>query len=225
LDEFFFLADDSEANWEHTVSWIDCISGKRARGLFLRGNPTDAGPRPEPRSRNLTLPFMPPISLVNNLTLQALNRAYFNLKKWRAGRRISHYESFFYPLDNLLEWNRIYGPKGFFQYQSVVPREVGRDAIQAMLGEINGSGDGSLLAVLKTFGDRQSVGMLSFPRPGATLALDFPNKGGVDAETLQSAGRHRARSRRTNLSRQRRAHAARAIRGRLPTPSRISAIP
>jgi FAD/FMN-containing dehydrogenase len=112
--------------------------------------------------------------------------AYFNLKKWQAGRSLAHYESFFYPLDNLMEWNRVYGPKGFFQYQSVVPRAVGRDAVQAMLGEIASSGEGSFLAVLKTFGSRQSVGMMSFPQPGVTLALDFPNKGD---RTLKLFGR------------------------------------
>jgi FAD/FMN-containing dehydrogenase len=103
--------------------------------------------------------------------------AYYYLKKGQAGRAITHYEQFFYPLDNLLEWNRMYGPKGFFQYQCVVPREVGREAIQVMLKEIARSGDGSFLAVLKTFGNRQPVGMLSFPQPGVTLALDFPNHG------------------------------------------------
>jgi FAD/FMN-containing dehydrogenase len=176
LDEFFQLADESEADWQHTVSWIDCIS-TGGRGLFMRGNPTDPGDRPEPKGRKLTMPIVPPVSLVNPLTLRAFNMTYFNLKKWQAGRAIAHYESFFYPLDNLLEWNRIYGPKGFYQYQSVVPREVGQEATQAMLGEIARSGEGSFLAVLKTFGDRQPVGMLSFPRPGVTLALDFPNKG------------------------------------------------
>jgi FAD/FMN-containing dehydrogenase len=177
LDEFFRLTDDSEADWEHTVSWIDCISGGGGRGLFMRGNPTDAGNRPEPEGRKLTMPLVPPISLVNRLSLRPFNMVYFNLKKWQAGRAITHYEPFFYPLDNLLEWNRMYGPKGFFQYQSVVPREVGQDAVQAMLGEIARSGDGSFLAVLKTFGNHQPVGMMSFPQPGVTLALDFPNKG------------------------------------------------
>ncbi|OGR00818.1 MAG: FAD-linked oxidase [Deltaproteobacteria bacterium RIFOXYD12_FULL_55_16] len=177
LDEFFHLADDSEADWEHTVSWVDCISGGGGRGLFMRGNPSEVGPRLEPKGRELTMPFVPPVSLVNRLSLCLFNLAYFNLKKWQAGRSIVHYEPFFYPLDNLLEWNRMYGPKGFFQYQCVVPPEVGREAIQAMLGEIVRSGDGSFLAVLKTFGNRESVGMLSFPRPGVTLALDFPNKG------------------------------------------------
>lgn len=177
LNEFFQLADNSEAEWEHTVSWIDCVSGGGGRGLFMRGNPTDIGKQPQPKTRKLTVPVVPPFSLVNRLSLRPFNVAYYNLKKWQAGRSIAHYEPFFYPLDNLLEWNRMYGPKGFFQYQSVVPREVGQVAVQAMLREIARSGDGSFLAVLKTFGNRQPVGMLSFPRPGVTLALDFPNHG------------------------------------------------
>jgi len=183
LDVFFRLSDGSQADWEHTVSWIDCISGGGGRGLFMRGNPCEeAGPRPEPKSRKLAMPFVPPVSLVNSLSLRAFNMAYFNVKKRQAAKSIVHYEPFFYPLDNLLEWNRMYGPKGFFQYQSVVPREAGRDAVQAMLGEIARAGSGSFLAVLKTFGNRQAVGMMSFPRPGVTLALDFPNQG---ARTLK----------------------------------------
>ena len=176
LEEFFQLADDSEPCWEHTVSWIDCIKGG-GRGLFIRGNPSDAPDGPTPRSRRLTMPLVPPVSLVNRLSLRPLNIAYYNLKKWRAPQAIEHYEPFFYPLDNLQEWNRMYGPRGFFQYQSVVPREVGRDAVQAMLTEIARSRDGSFLAVLKTFGNQQSLGMMSFPQPGVTLALDFPNCG------------------------------------------------
>ena len=177
LDEFFQLADASEAHWEHTVSWIDCISGGGGRGVFMRGNPIVTAPRPLPTAQQRTMSLVPPVSLVNRLSLRPFNMAYYHLKKWRAGRAITHYEAFFYPLDNLLEWNRMYGPRGFFQYQSVVPRAVGRDAIQAMLREIARSGDGSFLAVLKTFGNRQPVGMLSFAQPGVTLALDFPNHG------------------------------------------------
>ena len=177
LKEFFQLADDSEASWEHTVSWIDCITGGGGRGLFMRGNPVDIGLRSEPRNRERTMPFVPPVSLVNQLSLRAFNAAYFNLKKWQTANSISHYKPFFYPLDNLHEWNRMYGPKGFYQYQSVVPRDVGSDAIQAMLKEIARFGNGSFLAVLKTFGNIESLGLLSFPRPGVTLALDFPNMG------------------------------------------------
>lgn len=176
LAEFFQLADESEAQWEHTVSWIDCMSTK-GRGLFMRGNPICVDEHPPTEGRKLTMPLVPPVSLVNRLSLRPFNVAYFHIKKWTAGKAITHYEPFFYPLDNLLEWNRMYGPKGFFQYQSVVPRTAGKDAVQAMLIEIARSGNGSFLAVLKTFGNRQAPGMLSFPQPGVTLALDFPNAG------------------------------------------------
>jgi FAD/FMN-containing dehydrogenase len=192
LNEFFQLADASEASWEHTVSWIDCLSGhdpgqggsggkqQRARGLFMRANPANAesaGQRQPPGNRQRTMPLVPPLSLVNRLTLRPFNTAYYHLKKAQRGHAVVHYEPFFYPLDNLLEWNRIYGPRGFFQYQCVVPPNVGQDAVQAMLNEIARSGEGSFLAVLKTFGKRQPPGMLSFPMPGVTLALDFPHHG------------------------------------------------
>ena len=177
LDDFFQLADDSETDWEHTVSWIDCVSGGGGRGLFMRGNHSAASSGPIPSGRSKKIPVEPPISLVNGLSLRAFNILYYKLGQWQAGASLSHYEPFFYPLDNILEWNRMYGPKGFFQYQCAIPRDVGQNAIQSLLKEISRSGSGSFLAVIKTFGDREPVGMLSFPRPGVTLALDFPNKG------------------------------------------------
>jgi FAD/FMN-containing dehydrogenase len=177
LDEFFVLADDSEANWEHTVSWIDCLGGHAGRGVFMRANPVDVGERAPPKSRARRMPFTPPVSLVNGLSLNMFNTAYYQSKRWGAGRALAHYEPFSYPLDDLQDWNRMYGPKGFYQYQSVVPRAVGLEATRTMLQEIARSGEGSFLAVLKTFGDQAAPGMLSFPRPGVTLALDFPNRG------------------------------------------------
>lgn len=176
LDEFFELADSSEACWEHTVSWIDCLAGEHTRGIFLRANPSAATSGPSPRAGSRRMPVTPPISLVNRATLRPFNAAYFHFQRRKAGRAIAHYEPFSYPLDGLLEWNRMYGPKGFYQYQSVVPRAAGLDATREMLREIARSGEGSFLAVLKTFGDRTGPGMLSFPRPGVTLALDFPNR-------------------------------------------------
>ena len=143
----------------------------------MRGNPTGLNDLIFPKKKKRTMPFAPPISMVNNWTLRPINSVYFNVKRFRAGREIVHYEPFFYPLDNLLEWNRLYGPRGFYQYQSVVPREAGSDAVAAMLEAITISGEGSFLAVLKTFGKPQSVGMMSFPESGVTLALDFPNRG------------------------------------------------
>ena len=143
------------------------------------------------------MPLVPPVSLVNRLSLRPLNTAYINLGKRRSGSSVMHYHSFLYPLDNLLEWNRMYGPRGFFQYQCLVPRVGGQEAVRAMLTEIARLGDGSLLAVLKTFGNRQPVGMMSFPQPGVTLAMDFPNQGSrtlglferMDAVVREARGR------------------------------------
>lgn len=177
LDEFLRLADDAESQWEHTVSWVDCLSGDKPRGLFMCGNHTEALSDRVPLNRKLRIPASPPVSLVNRFTLRPFNSAYFHLKKRRAGRGVHHFESFFYPLDNMHDWNRMYGPRGFYQYQSVIPRDAGKDAVQAMLNAITRSGEGSFLAVLKTFGQRLPPGMLSFAQPGITLALDFPNKG------------------------------------------------
>lgn len=176
LSEFFDLADSSEKDWEHTVSWIDCMSNK-GQGIFMRANPNKNLKEVPKIKAEKKMPFVPPISLVNSLTLRPFNFAYRNFQKYKAGFGIAHYEPFFYPLDKLLEWNRMYGPKGFYQYQSVIPRNAGQDATQAMLKEIEKSGEGSFLAVLKTFGNKESIGMLSFPKPGVTLALDFPNHG------------------------------------------------
>jgi len=179
LGEFFGLADASEAGWEYTVSWIDCLS-RKGRGIFMRANPAQSD-APEPAPRQRSMPFTPPVSAVNKLSLRLFNAAYFRAHQWRAGRGQAHYQGFFYPLDNLLEWNRMYGPRGFYQYQCVVPRAGGEQAVGAMLDAIRRDGNGSFLAVLKTFGERSAPGMLSFARPGVTLALDFPNRRGTEA--------------------------------------------
>ncbi|MFI4998788.1 MAG: FAD-dependent oxidoreductase [Reyranellales bacterium] len=175
LDRFFTLSEESEAAWEHTVSWIDCASPGDLRGLFMRANPAAQKDGPPWRERRRTMPVTPPVSLVNPLTLRPFNALYFALNKRRAGRRIVHYEPFLYPLDSVLEWNRMYGPRGFFQYQSVVPGVAAGPATQEMLDAIARSGEGSFLAVLKTFGERKPAGLMSFPQAGVTLALDFRN--------------------------------------------------
>jgi FAD/FMN-containing dehydrogenase len=197
LDGFFALADGSEGDWEYTVSWVDCLAGGRGRGIFMRGRHATERGRPEPAASARSMPFVPPVSLVNPLSLRLFNLAYYQSGRLKAGRSMAHYRPFFYPLDNLADWNRMYGPRGFYQYQSVVPRGTGRDAVGAMLTEIARSGEGSFLAVLKTFGEATPVGMLSFPMPGVTLALDFPNRGPrtlalferLDAIVLEAGGR------------------------------------
>jgi FAD/FMN-containing dehydrogenase len=184
LATFFDLADAAEADWEHTVSWIDCVAGN-GRGIFMRANHSDAQQAAPKSSRQLRMPFVPPVSLVNTLTLKPFNQLYYQLKK-KQTTNLQYYENFFHPLDHLLEWNRMYGPRGFFQYQCVLPRAQGREGVQAMLKQISNAGEGSFLAVLKTFGERSSVGMLSFAQPGVTLALDFTNQGDKTHKLLAS---------------------------------------
>jgi FAD/FMN-containing dehydrogenase len=87
------------------------------------------------------------------------------------------YDPFFYPLDSIGNWNRMYGKGGFVQHQCVVPHAAAPEAMKKILLRISASGEGSFLAVLKAFGNAPSPGMMSFPRPGITLALDFPVKG------------------------------------------------
>lgn len=176
LEAFFALADASEADWEHTVAWIDCIAGGQGRGIFSRGNHAP-GPARKEKEMALRVPCVPPMSVVNGLTLKAFNTLYYAVKRLRSGRTLVHHEAFLYPLDNIHDWNRLYGPRGFYQYQCVIPRRDAAQAVRDMLDEIGRTGQGSFLAVLKTFGERESSGLLGFPRPGVTLAMDFPNRG------------------------------------------------
>lgn len=185
LAAFFQLSEDSEAAWEHVVAWIDCTSmdskrGRDVRGLLLRARPTDST-GPIWRERRRRLPLTPPLSLVNTLSLRPFNALYSALGRRRTGVRIVPGEPFLFPLDSLLEWNRLYGPRGFYQYQSVVPPAARLDATREMLEAIAASGEGSFLAVLKTFSERRPVGLMSFPQPGVTLALDFRNTPALSA--------------------------------------------
>ena len=181
LDEFFTLNSKAEAGHEYAVAWIDCMA-RKPRGVLMAGDHANES-MAEPRGQK-TVPFTPPISLINNASLRAFNAAYYG-KPWSGGwpaAQTVHYQPYFYPLDAIGHWNRIYGPRGFYQYQSVVPQAAAREATGEMLAAIAESGQGSFLAVLKTLGEQSSPGMLSFPMAGTTLALDFPNRG---APTLQ----------------------------------------
>ena len=180
LDGFFRLSEHSN-DYEYTVAWIDCASKGRAlgRGLFTRANHAPAFPdtRPHAPARHLKVPLVPPVSFINPLSLRAFNSLYFHRQRVPVMHATTHYEPYFYPLDGLGDWNRIYGPRGFMQYQCVVPHAQARACMTELLTAIASAGGGSFLAVLKQFGDVASPGMLSFPRPGTTLALDFPNHG------------------------------------------------
>ena len=177
LDAFFELADHSAQVWENTVSWIDCLSGEEPNGIFMRANPA-VDQRGTPTAQVAkSVPFTPPISLINRLSLRAFNALYLHLGRRNAGSKRLDITSFHHPLDALEFWNRIYGPRGFYQYQCVIPNANRAQAIKALLRQIKWSGQGSFLVVLKTSGAHASMGMMSFPTEGVTLALDFPNCG------------------------------------------------
>lgn len=179
LEEFWVLNREAEASWPYTVAWIDCLAkGKaRGRGILLSGQHAAAQTDlPAFKTGKKRVPFDPPLSLVNRLSLRAFNTLYYRQPVKPQGG-LTHYVPYFYPLDAIQDWNRIYGRKGFYQYQCVIPPEQAEGAIAALLETIARHGEGSFLAVLKTFGSKPSLGMLSFPRPGTTLAVDFPNRG------------------------------------------------
>jgi FAD/FMN-containing dehydrogenase len=180
VGEFFALCAEVEPTSEYTVAWVDCMGrGKRlGRGILQHANHAlEQAPERTGSARNMAVPFPLPVSLVNGLSLRIFNALLYR-KQLRARKETSEYfQSFFFPLDRILHWNRLYGPKGFYQYQCVVPTPDAQDATAELLDTIARSGMGSFLAVLKRFGSVGSPGLLSFPREGVTLALDFPNKG------------------------------------------------
>lgn len=186
LDAFFQLADRSALAWENTVAWIDCLSGAAVRGLFMRANSaTDQRGIPAP-VRAKSVPLTPPISAINGLSLRAFNALYLYNGQRTAGTKRVDSTRFHHPLDAVGGWNKIYGPKGFYQYQCVIPPAHRHAAIQALLDKIKQAGQGSFLVVLKTFGARPPRGMMSFPQEGVTLALDFPNRGAVTLQLLDA---------------------------------------
>lgn len=186
LSEFFALSDESDDEFEYTAGWIDCLGrgGNLGRGLLTRANhgDPDNGQLSQVPRRRLSVPERPSVRLVNRWSIYLFNTFYFAAHSISRKHRRRHYSSFLYPLDGIRHWNRIYGRRGFMQYQCVIPRQDAADAIAELLLRISSARTGSFLSVIKMFGDKASPGVLSFPKPGATLALDFPNQG---ASTLR----------------------------------------
>jgi hypothetical protein len=118
-----------------------------------------------------------PSGLLNAFTLRAFNAVYYRSQLANRRRTTVPYAPFFFPLDNVADWGRLYGPRGFVQYQCVVPEEAGGGAVRLLIDRISRSGEPASLAVLKRFGRMPAPGMLSFPRPGLTLAVDFAMRG------------------------------------------------
>jgi decaprenylphospho-beta-D-ribofuranose 2-oxidase len=176
LDTFLERLGPSEWEYPHAVGWIDAVTRGRGmgRGILELGRPVPGGVR-EPWGASVDIPFDLPSGTLNPVTVRAFNSAYFH-RVPRAGRtRLIHVSRFLFPLDAVRNWNRVYGRRGVYQFQCVVPFAEGRRAIVELMEETVRSRSASFLAVLKSMG-RAGRGMLSFPMPGFTLALDFPRR-------------------------------------------------
>ncbi len=178
IDAYFDVAEQMDAGNEYSVAWIDQLaSGKDAgRGLLFTGNHT-TGAFVAHKSARLGVPFAPPISALNGLSVRAFNTLYRFAKGRKTANNTTHYNPFFYPLDGVANWNRLYGPRGLHQHQSVIPFEAARRVIPQMLQVSRDAGHASFLTVIKRFGALKSPAILSFSRPGYTLTLDFPHRG------------------------------------------------
>ncbi|RMZ58804.1 FAD-binding oxidoreductase [Chryseobacterium nematophagum] len=183
LDEIFRLFDESES-WTYTVAWIDCLQkGKNiGRSILMRGEhafqhqlPQNLKKTPLRLKKKMepTIPFYFPGFVLNALTVRIFNWLYYKKQSQKEVKNFIDYETFFYPLDAIHEWNRIYGKNGFIQYQMVIPKERGKEGMKKILETIANSGNGSFLAVLKLFGKNNPEAYNSFPFEGYTLALDF----------------------------------------------------
>src|SRR6266487_2452748 len=178
LDEFMQISAETDQKYEYTMSWVDILIGGKelCRGIFMCGDTDQSRSLASKKTRRmlpLAVPFDLPSFVLNSLTVKSFNELFYHSQLSKRVHKVVPYEPFFYPLDSIHEWNRLYGKRGFLQYQFVVPFQDGFGAMREIIGRIRRSGEGSFLTVLKTFGTIRSPGMLSFPRPGITLALDF----------------------------------------------------
>jgi decaprenylphospho-beta-D-ribofuranose 2-oxidase len=172
-------------HYTYSVAWIDCLSkgDNLGRSILMLGEhatPSDLNAQQAKQplqlhsSKQIDVPFMFPAFALNELSIKAFNFLYYNKQRQQEINNVVHYNPYFYPLDILTNWNRIYGKNGFTQYQFAIPFENGREGLIKILTKIADSGCGSFLAVLKTFGKGDEYSSaLSFPIEGYTLALDF----------------------------------------------------
>lgn len=183
LDEIFDLFEES-IHWTYTVAWIDCLrkGENMGRSVLFRGEHAKREELPSSQLKHplqikkkciFTIPFFLPGFVLNKLSVMLFNSLYFRKQFRKVTKNLVDYETFFYPLDILNDWNRIYGKKGLIQYQMVIPKETGREGMRKILETISRSGQGSFLTVLKLFGKNNPLAYNSFPMEGYTLALDF----------------------------------------------------
>ena len=178
IDTYIDALKDEGRQWPYTVGWIDCLTGgsRLGRGILMCGRWADSGtaPRQSPRQKlKLTVPFEFPGWALTRPFVRAFNEVYYRKQIRARSSFVSHPETFFHPLDSILNWNRIYGKRGFTQYQCVLPEKAGRAAPRRFLELLTDRGGASFLCVIKDCGP-QGDGLLSFPLKGTSIALDLP---------------------------------------------------
>jgi FAD/FMN-containing dehydrogenase len=181
----------------YSVAWIDCLATGAATGrsLLMLGEHAEGGGLGTRRTETLSVPLDMPDLLMNRYAGRTFNALYYHLARCPDESRRRHYEAFFYPLDNIRHWNRLYGERGFVQYHFVLPEMAGWEGIPLILNKISDSRYGVFLAVIKLLGEANK-NYLSFPMKGYSLALDFKMAEGLleflqalDAIVLDYGGR------------------------------------
>ena len=166
-------AFESNSEVTYSVAWIDCLSKGKSlgRSVIMLGEHAEQGGLEIDIRQKVYVPFSVPSVLLNSLTMKAFNKVYWYKSKHNVSQTVK-LMSYFYPLDAVGEWNRLYGKKGFLQFQCVLPKIDGVANLRRLLTETSNNGEGSFLAVLKQFG-AANENLLSFPIEGYTLTLDF----------------------------------------------------
>jgi decaprenylphospho-beta-D-ribofuranose 2-oxidase len=205
LDDALAAFDEYEPQFQYSVAWIDCLASKGSlgRSLLMLGNHAaigdltpeqQANPLFVPPKKTIRVPIDFPSIALNPYTMAGFNTVYYHRQQAKQVESIQDYDSYFYPLDAILDWNRVYGKRGFVQYQCALPPDTSQAGLTQILERCSQAGQGSFLAVLKRFGPEH--GWLSFPMPGYTLTLDMPVAPGLwdfldrlDRIVLDSGGR------------------------------------
>lgn len=183
LEDAMKIFEDT-AGYTYSVAWVDCLASgnKLGRSLVMAGEHAAINDLPDSKKDKplvlhnepkLNFPFYTPAWLLNKYSIQAFNFLYYNKQFSQTTDTVIHYDPYFYPLDAINNWNKLYGTPGFTQYQFVIPFESSKSGLKEIFKLIAKSGEGSFLAVLKTMGASNPNSIMSFPFPGYTLALDF----------------------------------------------------
>jgi FAD/FMN-containing dehydrogenase len=198
LEAMLVALRESGRAWSYTVGWLDALARGRAlgRGILLRGRhaaAAETGGRPEPSRREVRVPADAPGWLLTPALMRAFNAGYYRRHGAALRRRLTSYHDFFYPLDAIHDWNRLYGARGFLQYQCALPRGAGTGAIASLLERLAHARAASFLAVIKDFGPAGEA-YLSFPLEGTTVSLDLPYRGAATEALVAELNRHVVRA-------------------------------